>query len=647
MSEEYKSLDSQLSKVREEAEQAHAAIQDFMSTLRDEETKLRKAYDEVFSKSTVLDIDRVAFDDAVNVLIKRPYAIIPKKEGEWYLLVLKGIPLNVGWFSHEEGAFNVFVVNRVISLIQPVPEQLQEELDLGRPFDGLVVDGEHLVLQAPEVDSIQKVFRRYKTHLTKIEGTDKIKIRQKHVFPLIARIIRDGILPFKVIPVDQKDLTRREPNFQLRPYQQRDYEKWLQYGSVGIFYPMGAGKSFIALYIMLRLRGPKLVMVPTETLKEQWNEYIEKYAPRIKEETRIEIYHYLNVKRLLKENKEWSLIVFDEMHKLGADHYIELTTLKSKYRLNLTGTPWREDGRIDLVWALSGMPLGVNWDYFIKHGYIVVPEITVWILKDVKAKLVKLDELLEDERSTIVFCDAVERGIVTGKDLAERYKLPFIHGQTRHRLETIRKLNRFIISRVGDLGISVKKLERTIEFSFLFGSRSQESQRMGRLLHDEVRGEHVILMTIEEYLRYRKRLYAHYEKGFKVLIKKGVGVPDDLSLLAVTPVRERRLKPGRLTKVTPPPPIPATPLASSSGMPRLDPRHKVTADTIVKLLKTDYAKQRGGLTVGEVRDILDASRMKYNYNTLRSILHSMYKQFKINAQFEGKARRYFVGEVVG
>lgn len=643
-----------LERIREEAEREAGTVISRLKSMREEllqrEKDVTLALDEIRTSSTILDIDKAAFDEAVKVLVRRPYAIIPRKEGEWYLLVLKGIPLNVGWFSHEEGAFNVFVVNRIISLIQPVPEQLKEELDLSRPFDGLTVDGEHLVIESPEQDPVGKVLKRYKSHLTKAEGIDRIRIKKGHQFPLIAQIIRDGILPFSPKPVDKADLQDRKVGYELRPYQKRDYQEWLRFGSVGVFYPPGAGKACFALYIASQLKGRKLIVVPSISLKEQYEEYIAKYTPLVKEEYEIIIYHSVNVKKILREDESWALLVFDEMHRLPADHYIGLTTLKSKYRLNMTATPdGREDGRIDLVWAMSGKPLGVNWDYFIKEGYIVIPDIHVWILSSYKDKLSKLEELMEEDLATIVFCDRIE----LGKQLSNSLGLEFIHGQTRDRLKMARSQRSFIISRVGDEGISIKGLERVIQVDFLFGSRRQEAQRMGRLLHDDIRGEHIILMTVDEYLKYRKRLYAHYEKGFKVTLHRGEGVPDDLSIIAAMPksARARRMKtttPKTRRTVKPV----ATPISTGvSTPPRFDSRMTVTRKSILQLLGTEYAKSRGGLTAKEIIGIIRDSGITTRSITdrqVQNLISNMYRDFKISSSSKVKGRRrFFVGELAG
>ena len=96
-----------------------------------------------------------------------------------------------------------------------------------------------------------------------------------------------------------------------------------------------------------------------------------------------------------------------------------------------------------------------------------------------------------------------------------------IYGATRGRMDIIRKADVSVVSRVGDEGISIPELERVIEVSFLFGSRMQESQRFGRLMHSESdETEHIILMTEEEFHKYQKRLYAITERGFRLEVMR-------------------------------------------------------------------------------------------------------------------------------
>jgi superfamily II DNA or RNA helicase len=349
--------------------------------------------------------------------------------------------------------------------------------------------------------------------------------------------------------------------------------------------------------------------------------------------------------------EEWALVIYDEMHRLPANTFLELATLRTRYRLNLTATPFREDGRIDLVWALSGMPLGVDWTYFIEKGLIIQPEITVYVDVDLKAKTIRCDELLAAEGKTLIFCDSLK----LGETLSSRYRIPFIHGSTpaKDRMKTIRASNQVIVSRVGDLGISIQDLERVIEFDFLFGSRSQELQRLGRLFHADYKGQHNILMTVDQYLKHRKRLYGVYEKGFKVKIVRGPGVPADLSTMDHRAPRRTRpldLKPsGRSSTVqTSRSRKPKPTSDDTSEFPVFDERRKFDKDLILEILGSDYVVSRGGVELKTIRAILDFNHIKYGeWYTVRNLIRRLYDSFDIAGRTIGRTRVYFLSKQPG
>ncbi len=123
-----------------------------------------------------------------------------------------------------------------------------------------------------------------------------------------------------------------------------------------------------------------------------------------------------------------------------------------------------------------------------------------------------VERILKERARTLIFCDS----LALGQRLADRLKTIFISGESKRRLEMLRQAEVVVISRVGDEGLSLGTLKRVIEFDFLFGSRRQELQRLGRLFHSAYTGQHIILMTELELEKYKKRLYSIYERGFKI-----------------------------------------------------------------------------------------------------------------------------------
>jgi DNA excision repair protein ERCC-3 len=216
-------------------------------------------------------------------------------------------------------------------------------------------------------------------------------------------------------------------------------------------------------------------------------------------------------------NNEYVLTIFDEHQHLPANTYARLALIKTRYRIGTTATPWREDGRIDLIFALTGFPLGLSWEEFLKMKVIAKPYIELIIVPNITQKFSILDELVKEHQDkTMIFCDSIN----LGKRISSKHGIPFVYGATARRLQIIERNPVTVVSRVGDEGIDITDLKTIIEFDFLFGSRRQEAQRMGRLLHSRFKGGHYILMTSEEFERYKKRLYSLYERGFQIKITR-------------------------------------------------------------------------------------------------------------------------------
>ena len=197
---------------------------------------------------------------------------------------------------------------------------------------------------------------------------------------------------------------------------------------------------------------------------------------------------------------------------------MRLSTIPTKYRLGLTGSPYREDGHINYIMALTGYPHGLAWSDFVTEGIITLAQVQVHVVKKQRHKLFILEQLLKrDLGKTLIFCDSLD----LGESIAKKYDLPWVYGATRKRLDKIEKNERIVISRVGDEGISIPDIDTVIEVDFLGGSRAQALQRVGRLQHrllkpDQEPAVHHILMTEEEVEKYGKRLLAYYDKGFRV-----------------------------------------------------------------------------------------------------------------------------------
>lgn len=436
--------------------------------------------------------------------LREPYALLPRDENSYFVIVPKWVDFSVGWLEKSTNSYNIFIVDKYAVWLG-IPEDLKAALNLNPSTSITVYDH---VLQF-ERSAESTVLRKYSKFLNKIED-GFAQIRPSKEFDLIARIIEDGSLPFIPRPVESLDLREPQVKFSVDgkySFQKEAYQKFLGKGAVGVYWMMGAGKSFFAMYALDSLRGKKLIVVPTRTLRDQWQEYLKEYAPRLLNETEIITYNsFHKVKR-----EEFICTIYDECHRLPANTYSRLATIRTKYRIGLSGSPYREDGRHSYIFALTGFPIGMDWNTLMAILGKEYHDVYLHIVKNQRLKFRKVQELIRPEEKTIIFCDSIKMG----NKLSLRLGIPFVFGQTEDRLDKVRSNKQIIASRVLDLGISDKKLQHVIEIDFLYGSRQQELQRTGRLFHS-TKGRHDIIMTENEYFSYRKRLYALIEKGFKI-----------------------------------------------------------------------------------------------------------------------------------
>lgn len=472
------------------------------------ETKQKEFKDKVLDLSTITQITKGLDEKEFENFMKQPYVILPTgKKEEWFVAVPKIIQMNLGWLDQTTETYNIFRINKFMKWLGDIPKDIEKKFkfDMKLPLkvvDGTVLTGKH---------HQDETWNKYNKFLTKREGKDKIKIKKGYEFKLLAQLISDGILPFMPRPIELEDLRiEYEPKFELRDYQIDAWNKFKEVGAVGIYWAYSSGKTYIGIYAGSKIKGKKLVVCPTRTLVEQWDERIKKYDREHYNEYEIVTYHSFHKLK----NKEYALVIFDECQHLPANSFSKFATLNTKYRMGLSATPYREDGRTDFIFALTGFPIGLSWDNLIELGVLEIPDIRCYVLPDWKTKEKKLNELLQQDKKTIIFCDSIK----LGNRLSKEFKVPFIHGGTSKRIETIKEADVSIVSRVGDEGLSIAEIQRVIEIDFLFGSRRQEGQRLGRLFHGDEKGEHIILMTEKEFEDYNKRLYAITEKGFKLEI---------------------------------------------------------------------------------------------------------------------------------
>lgn len=460
--------------------------------------------------------------EAVRAFADQPFNVLPKggsDENEYYVTAPRFVPFHVGHLLEQDEAWNTFVVNKYVSWIEDIPEPVREKIDLGQRYEQATVDQNERLLELADEEERDRAWDDLGGEdggLNHRVEDDKIQIQKGKEFEVIAELVEAGNLPFKAVG-PQSDALRGDPaDVSLRPYQKRAWEQFCEHGQIGVYWPPGLGKTFLSLYAGERVQGDKLVVVPSSTLESQWEQRIREFTERPHGWT-VKTYQYLtqhnNMDEFTGVNSP-KLTIFDECHTLPANTFSKLATLDTDFRIGLSATPYREDERTDYIFALTGVPVGIEWEELLEYGDFDYPEVSVYLYRTSRQKRKDLDDLLDEPGKTLVFCDSID----TGQRLSEDLNVPFVHGETpkQQRMDLFRN-NRVVIgSRVADEGLSLDDLDRVIEHDFHGGSRRQELQRAGRVMHSDGIGQHIIQMTDGEYEDFGGRLYSLEEKGMDI-----------------------------------------------------------------------------------------------------------------------------------
>jgi DNA excision repair protein ERCC-3 len=217
------------------------------------------------------------------------------------------------------------------------------------------------------------------------------------------------------------------------------------------------------------------------------------------------------------EERDWGLIVYDEVHLLPAPVFRVTAQIQARRRLGLTATLIREDGRESDVFSLIGpKKYDVPWRELETKGWIAsanCTEIRVALPDDAsrmeyaiadwrqKYRIASENPAKDEVVAELLDQYHDQRVIVIGqyltqlKSLAKRFQIPLITGSTGNaeREELYGKFRRgevrhLVLSKVGNFAIDLPDANVLIQVSGTFGSRQEEAQRLGRVLRPKGSG---------------------------------------------------------------------------------------------------------------------------------------------------------------
>jgi DNA excision repair protein ERCC-3 len=340
-------------------------------------------------------------------------------------------------------------------------------------------------------------------------------------------------------------------HFRVRDYQREAAEAFFaggdaRGGSGVVVLPPGAGKTVVGLAAMALISQSTLILTTNRTSVGQWHrellnktdvqdQQIAEYTGERKGIAPITLSTYQMLThrpekdggfphlRLFTE-REWGLIVYDEVHLLPAPVFRATAEIQAKRRLGLTATLVREDGREADVFSLIGpKKYDVPWRDLERRGWIAeaaCTEVRVNLPEEQRMAYATAEPremyriAAENPRKLPLvraIMDAHPRAptLVIGQYLdqlqyiADNLAAPLITGKTPQR-ERERLFDAFrhgeesllILSKVGNFALDLPDAELLIQVSGTFGSRQEEAQRLGRILRPKPDGRQAHFYTL-------------------------------------------------------------------------------------------------------------------------------------------------------
>jgi DNA excision repair protein ERCC-3 len=378
-----------------------------------------------------------------------------------------------------------------------------------------------------------------------------------------------------VLPINLRKIARSGLSFEVRDYQRESADVFyagggLRGGSGVVVLPCGAGKTVVGIAAMALCGRNTLVLTTSITAVKQWrreildktdlqDEQVSEYTGETKEIAPVTLatYQILTYRPekseefphfKLFDERDWGLIIYDEVHLLPAPVFRVTAQIQARRRLGLTATLVREDGREGDVFSLIGpKKYDVPWRELEHSGWIAEANCTEvrvalppaermeyavaeWrnkyrVASENPAKDEVIEQLLEQYAESRVL--VIGQYLTQLRRIAKRFNLPVITGATptgeredlynKFRSGEVRHL---ILSKVGNFAIDVPDANVLIQVSGTFGSRQEEAQRLGRILRPKVHGEvaHFYSLVSRDT---RELDFAHHRQMF--LTEQGYG----------------------------------------------------------------------------------------------------------------------------
>ncbi len=410
-----------------------------------------------------------------------------------------------------------------------------------------------------------------------IDLMDRGLIKQKLIdlgYPVEDRV---GFSVGETFKLDLRDVGLDGKHFQLRPYQTEAakifYQNGDERGGHGVVVlPCGSGKTMVGMAVIEKVQCSTLILTTNVASCHQWiRELLDKtsiqeheigeFTSERKDIRPVTVATYQIVIHRRKNNSQypyfsvfnernWGLIIYDEVHLLPAPVFRITADIQSKRRLGLTATLIREDGKEREVFSLIGPKrYDVPWKELEKKGFIaeaLCHEIRVPMTKDDRMSYITSQNRSKfriastninkiDVIKHLIEHHISDQILIIGQYLdqldiiAKHFGFPLITGKMNNKereklYQSFRlgEMSVLVVSKVANFAIDLPDASVAIQISGTYGSRQEEAQRLGRILRPKEKTSFFYSLITkdsnEEEFAHKRQLFLA-EQGYKYFIE--------------------------------------------------------------------------------------------------------------------------------
>lgn len=548
-------------------------------------------------RSILVEVDNPKYSQARDALA--PFAELEKSPE--HIHTYRVTPLSL-WNAAASGMSAQAMLDVLSTYTKfPLPANLGKDIeDLVSRYGRVRLEknGEELRLVCDDIPLLEELARQPKVKEYLQKRLDK---KSFAVDPAHRGVLKQGLIVVgypaedlagytegAALSVELRSLTKKGAPFNVRDYQQEAAEIFYAGGDVRggsgvVVLPCGAGKTIVGITAMSMVKKSTLVLTTSITAVKQWrreildktdlseNEVTE-YTGETKQIGPVTVATYQIVTHRLDKNedyphfklfeeRDWGLIIYDEVHLLPAPVFRVTAHIQARRRLGLTATLIREDGREGDVFTLIGpKKYDVPWRELETQGWIAeasctevrvpMPEVTrmEYAVSEWREKyrIASENEAKDNVVRHLLEKFANKRVLIIGqylkqlRRLCKRFDLPLITGTTGNA-EREKLYNQFrtgevrhlILSKVGNFAIDLPDANVLIQVSGTFGSRQEEAQRLGRILRPKQDGESAHFYSLVS-RDTREQDFAHHRQLFLTEQGYSYAIADAPEMLAET-----------------------------------------------------------------------------------------------------------------